>query len=838
MKKNILCDENSKRRMIRPIGKRFLSLLIAVIMLLSTSIFTTVSTSAVTQRTVSEALSWCESQVDKALDYDGKYGAQCVDFIYYYYQYLGVNPAGGNAIDYASNALPEGWQRIKGGTPQPGDILVYTNEPNGHVGVYASDSLMYHQAPSMGGIVLHDAKKYTSYDNYWGVIRPDFASQDLPLFSSVRAEVFDNDVKITGDLAVYGPDRYGQKMRGGGFYIGTSPEDMTRFHEDLDGTVNGEALRSIFYSMSKWYPHLVKGNTYYYKMYLEYGDKEYCSEIYSFTYGTKDDGWKWPLEGQIFGRGFDGNHKAIDIPAPTGTAVYAAKPGTVVCSSTASADASYKCPGCGYTGAGYHVVLRHSDGYHSFYDHLSSVNVANGAYVNAGQKVGEVGSTGNSTGPHLHFAISSYGMYSLVDPLTYLTPFSSVRAEVSDNDVKIIGDFGAYGPTMQTAGFYIGTGTDNMEKITETLNTNGYINGAAIECILYNMSKWYPYLVKGNIYYYKMYITRDGKEYCSDIYSFTYGTHTHSWDSGSVTKAPACTEAGTRTYTCTSCSETRTETIAATGHTAVTVAGTPATCTNTGLTDGSKCSVCGTVIIAQQTIPTTAHSYTSKVIEPTTSSQGYTLHTCSVCGDSYKDNYNGPISKPTDPEVTVTAEAPSRVTLGREFTLNIYMEGTYDGYYFEIPKYDGFIYKSSEAAANGIKVDEKSDRLAVSIMPGLESTNMPKMLIVSVTYAVDPNTDIGERTLSIENAKITNESGDIITAVLINEKKVEIIKRLAGDINGDDVFDYTDVAKLYAYFREKTTIDSDIDVDFNKDGSFDYADVAKLYAIFRGKSDF
>ncbi len=193
---------------------------------------------------------------------------------------------------------------------------------------------------------------------------------------------------------------------------------------------------------------------------------------------------------------------------------------------------------------------------------------------------------------------------------------------------------------------------------------------------------------------------------------------------------------------------------------------------------------------------------------------------------------------PTDYDVTVTLEAPSKLIVGKEFTLNVYIEGSYDGYSFEIPKYTAFTYQSSAASNSSVKVDEKSDRLIVSIMPGLELTDSPKTLIVSVTYTVNQNADVGNMNLNIENAKITNEFGDIITSVFIDEKSVEIVKRIPGDINGDDVFDYTDVAKLYAYFRGKTTIDDGINIDFNNDGTFDYTDVAKLYAIFRGKSTF
>ena len=83
----------------------------------------------------------------------------------------------------------------------------------------------------------------------------------------------------------------------------------------------------------------------------------------------------------------------------------------------------------------------------------------------------------------------------------------------------------------------------------------------------------------------------------------------HSWDNGKVTKAATCTAAGTKTYTCTRCKKTRTETIAATGHKAVKDAAVAATCETTGKTEGSHCSVCGTVLKAQTTTAALGHDY-------------------------------------------------------------------------------------------------------------------------------------------------------------------------------------------------------------------------------------
>ncbi len=107
----------------------------------------------------------------------------------------------------------------------------------------------------------------------------------------------------------------------------------------------------------------------------------------------------------------------------------------------------------------------------------------------------------------------------------------------------------------------------------------------------------------------------------------------HSWDSGKVTKAATCTAAGTKTYTCSRCKKTRTETIAATGHKAVKDAAVAATCETTGKTEGSHCSVCNTVIKAQTTTAALGHSWDSgKVTKAATcTAAGTKTYTCSRC---------------------------------------------------------------------------------------------------------------------------------------------------------------------------------------------------------------
>ncbi len=110
----------------------------------------------------------------------------------------------------------------------------------------------------------------------------------------------------------------------------------------------------------------------------------------------------------------------------------------------------------------------------------------------------------------------------------------------------------------------------------------------------------------------------------------------HNWDDGTITTPATCTTAGVKTYTCSHCTEIRTEEILPNGHTAVKDNAVAPTCTETGLTEGSHCSVCNTVLTAQRTIEAIGHSYDDGIItKPATDSEtGIKTYTCSACGNT------------------------------------------------------------------------------------------------------------------------------------------------------------------------------------------------------------
>ena len=130
-------------------------------------------------------------------------------------------------------------------------------------------------------------------------------------------------------------------------------------------------------------------------------------------------GYIWPVNSRRITSTFGGraspggigstNHKGLDIGGVGyNSQVFAAKAGTVIVSQYSR-------------GYGNYVVVSHGSGNTTLYAHMSSRKVSVGQYVNQGDTLGITGSTGNSTGPHLHFEITENGVR--IDPLKYLTNY-------------------------------------------------------------------------------------------------------------------------------------------------------------------------------------------------------------------------------------------------------------------------------------------------------------------------------------------------------------------------------------------------------------------------------
>ena len=155
--------------------KRVLSLVLAVILIVG--LLPTAAFAATNGKTADDAINWVRSLNGQTVG-----SGECVALIVAYYSYLGQTSPGGNGADYSwKEPLPAGWQRLKNVQPQKGDILVYSGNganPAGHVAIYESDYSTWHQNFGSARCVTHVTQyKYNEFKNpYWGVIRPDFSS--------------------------------------------------------------------------------------------------------------------------------------------------------------------------------------------------------------------------------------------------------------------------------------------------------------------------------------------------------------------------------------------------------------------------------------------------------------------------------------------------------------------------------------------------------------------------------------------------------------------------------------------------------------------------------------
>jgi len=142
--------------------------------------------------------------------------------------------------------------------------------------------------------------------------------------------------------------------------------------------------------------------------YMRVGTRETTTPVSEGSGGSGT--YFWPVDGGYISayQGDGRGHKGIDIAAPYGTPIYAAEAGTVIET------------GGGWNGGyGNCVRIQHDDGNVTVYAHQSSIAINYGDYVVKGQLIGYVGSTGDSTGNHLHFEVRSYGTYA--NPLDYVS---------------------------------------------------------------------------------------------------------------------------------------------------------------------------------------------------------------------------------------------------------------------------------------------------------------------------------------------------------------------------------------------------------------------------------
>ena len=216
------------------------------------------------------------------------------------------------------------------------------------------------------------------------------------------------------------------------------------------------------------------------------------------------------------------------------------------------------------------------------------------------------------------------------------------------------------------------------------------------------------------------------------------------------------------------------------GHTEVIDKKVEPTCTQSGLTEGKHCSVCNKVLQAQTKISALGHDYKSVVTKPTTTKQGYTTHTCTRCGDSYKDSYTAPTGEPE----------------------NLYVASS--------------VYNVGDKYISKIKAETTVKTLKEKL-----STNATNVTISNKGTTLKDTDYIGT------GMKITFKLG---------EKTKEYTLVVTGDITGDGKLQNGDLIKLVRYRVELITLEEPykLAADVNGDGKVADSDIIKLARILVG----
>ena len=496
--------------------RRVLCLILAVIMV--ACLLPTAAFASTNGKTADDAINWVKSVEGQTVG-----SGECVALIVAYYSYLGQTSPGGNGADYSWNQLPAGWQRLQNAQPQKGDILVYSgNAANkyGHVAIYESDKITWHQNYAYQRKVVRVTNiRYNAFDNpYWGVIRPDFSSATpTPSYADIGTNVYRYLIRTDGWK-----------------HIGTNYDSSDRYNVTIGSANTGDPEQI-------W-------------KFIRQGDGSYCIQnMFNDNYLT-----------------YEGN------------CVQQAKVTTSWLNTNKASRFQWY-----------------------IYDKNGTFQLVPKDSVTAGTWL-VLDCTGNYQTPGTQMELYSNWsgaaqIFSLYPVDDYQKPAAPPKVEITVPEVVTVGeevkiswtasplrdkyDQREYCVTVQGGGskksYYT---TDTSVSVTikrRELHCNVTVESRNTKYANYSSSSYATFrCVEAHEHSYTAVVTAPTcteKGYtthtcaCGDSYVDTYTDALgHAWDSGKVTKPATATETGVKTFTCTRCSATKTETIPATGSVDVT----------------------------------------------------------------------------------------------------------------------------------------------------------------------------------------------------------------------------------------------------------------------------
>ena len=303
----------------------------------------------------------------------------------------------------------------------------------------------------------------------------------------------------------------------------------------------------------------------------------------------------------------------------------------------------------------------------------------------------------------------------------------------------------------------------------------------------------------------------------------------HKYGDYIIEKKPDCENEGLKAKTCSVCGDRVEETISATGHTEVTDEAVLPDCENTGLTEGKHCSVCGEIILAQNVIPATGHSYGNWIItkdedcendgtkerkckncgktetgvvpsighkydevitDPTETEQGYTTFTCTVCGKSYVSDYVDPITN-----VNFSCVVTSFLSETDDVKVELVRRG------------------ETETAYSSVGKGNKASFTFDNILSGAYTVRISKNNHVSREYTIIINKDAPVESFRIHPLGDINGDGKVntidVTRANAHAKGVATLKGYevqCADINNDGKINTIDVSRMNAHAKQLTSL--------------------------------
>ena len=707
--------------------KRFLSLFVCLAMVCCLFSAAGIDASAYSAHTQQEALNWVRNQVGKYIDFDGAYGAQCVDLIKAYYSYLGVSPAVGNGSDYASNTLPGGWNRIKGAAPQPGDILVYTGGYNnyGHVAIYEADRITYHQNFDGHSYVEKITYMYNGLSTpYWGVIRPDFSTHTHSYTGTVTKQPTCTQTGVMTYTCSCGKS-YTESIPAKGHSYKTNVVAPTITEEGYT-----EHICSVCgYNYKDKYvnPPQLRGDGWYYCDTLpsDVSEDKYVIEYNNYYEKTQttSPGADWTNVGAVKTEWKNsGSEYTSETDLPTSESRVLVR----------SVYYHFCIPGAGKDSEGNYELW----GQFQHYDEISADRV--NAYC-----------AGNDNG-HPYYLLS-------------WSDGSRVYCKTGDT---CDGTWGTHSERCK-AWYKMNTYQDRVEVVTYKFCKN---------------SGW---------------VSAKDTESTSSTVRFKAKECSHEFSEWTVTKPATCIAEGEKTRECTHC----------------------------GLEE--------TAVIEK-----TEHTFVDEIVEPTTEEGGYTVHTCSVCDYSYKDNYTNPL-KPDNPNAAQIVVDSKTANVGNKVTVNISLKNNpgITGFKFNV-SYDSSVMTLENAESVGIDAfysQNITDNPFIVSWESGESDLTVDGEIVKLTFVL--NSDIGVGTYPITvtydeddvyNLKEENVHFDVVNGA------INVISHLPGDINSDGKVNMKDLTRLHQYINGwNVTVDENA-VDVNDDGKINMKDLTRLHQYING----